>query len=67
MEMMAFFPNTTLREDIRHLVVKTFPIVMICSKHKTEEKYNVITKKGKLFDAKSIPLEIRKLLIENLI
>lgn len=63
----SLYPNTILKEDIRNITEKTFPIIMICSKSKDETKYNVITRKGKLFNKVAIPKEIKELLIDNLL
>lgn len=61
------YPNTTLKEDIRKISSKISPIVLICKKNQNEEKYNIITKKGKLLENVVLPKKILELLSEELI
>lgn len=62
----SLYPNTTLKEDIRKISEKTYPIILICKKNKNEEKYNVITKKGKLLSDISLPQQVLDLISNEL-
>lgn len=63
----SLYPNTTLKEDIRRISSKTYPIILICRKNQNEKKYNVVTKRGKLLNNISLPSKILNLISNELI
>ena len=63
----SFYPNTTLKEDIRKLTERVCPIVMICKKNKNKAKYEEVTRKGKLLKSVKLPKEILEMLSEECI
>ena len=62
----TFYPSTILKEDIRNITEKPFPIIMICCKHKTKLKYKQITRKGRLYNQDIIPIQIKELMDINI-